>query len=123
MNHRPSEPGAEKPETNPIKRYYAKTTRNQLRCLYGTPRELPTTGLGTRGLALLSIIDHYIATYRLNHKCDPPTISLNQKQWNLLDKSAQLAGSELSKFTRHGISFHWVEESPEAGRPKNTPQI
>ena len=98
-------------------------TRNQLRCLYGTSRELPTTGLSTRGLALLSIIDHYIETYRVNHKCDPPAISLNQKQRNMLSKSAQLAGSELSKFTRHGISLHWVEESPEAGRPKNTPQI
>ena len=99
------------------------TTMGQLRCPYGTSRELPTTGLSTRGLALLSMIDDYIETYRLNHKCDPPAISVNQKQRNMLSKSAQLAGSELSKFTRHGISFHWVEESPEAGRPKNTPQI
>jgi len=87
-----------------------------MRCPYGTSRELPTTGLSTRGLALLSIIDH-----RVNYKCDPPAISLNQKQRNMLGKSAQLTGSELSKFTRHGISFHWVEESPEAGRPRNTP--
>ncbi len=94
-----------------------------MRCPYGTSRELPTTGLSTRGLTLLSIIDHNIETYRVNYKCDPPAISLNQKQRNMLSKSAQLAGSELSKFTRHGISFHWVEESPEADRPKNTPQI
>jgi len=94
-----------------------------MRCPYGTSRELPTTGLSTRGMALLSIIDHYFETYRVNYKCDPPAISLNQKQRNMLSKSAQSAGSELSKFTRHGISFHWVEESPEAGRPKNTPQI
>jgi hypothetical protein len=89
----------------------------------GTSRELPTTGLNAHGLALLSMIDSYIETYRLNHKCCPPAISLNQKQWNLLTKSAQFAGSELSKSTRHGISFHLVEESPEAGRPKNTPHI
>ena len=94
-----------------------------MRCLYGTSRELPTTGLGTRGLALLSMIDDYLETYRVNYKCDPPAISLNQKQRNMLDKPVQLTGSELSKFTRHGISLHWVEESPEAGRPKDTPQI
>jgi hypothetical protein len=97
--------------------------RNQLRCPYGTSRELPTTGLGTRGLALLSMIDDYLETYRVNYKCDPPAISLNQKQRNMLGKPVQLTGSELSKFTRHGISLHWVEESPEAGRPKDTPQI
>ena len=91
------------------------STRNQLRCPYDTSRELPTTGLGTPELALLSIIDHYIETYRVNYKCDPPAISLNQKQRKMLSNSAQLAGPELSKFTRHGISFHWVEESPEAG--------
>ena len=99
---------------------------------------LLASGLVLAGLALRALpgllmgenpgVDHwwlryYIETYRLNHKCDPPAISLNQKQRNMLSKSAQLAGSELSKFTRHGISFHWVEESPEAGRPKNTPQI
>ena len=86
-----------------------------MRCPYGTSRELPTTGLSTRGLALLSIIDHYIETYRVNCKCDPPVISLNQQQRNMLSESAQLAGSELSKFTRHGISLNWVEESPAAG--------
>ena len=100
-----------------------KATRNQLRCPYGTSRELPTTGLRTRGLALLSMIDGYLETCQRNHKCYPPAISLNQKQWNLLDKSAQLAGLELSELTHRGISFHLVEESPEAGRPKSTPQI
>jgi hypothetical protein len=93
------------------------------RQLYAPSIVARSTGLGTPELALLSMIDDYTETYRLNHKCDPPAISLNQKQRNMLSKSAQLAGSELSKFTRHGISFHWVEESPEAGRPKNTPQI
>jgi hypothetical protein len=94
-----------------------------MRCSYGTSRELPTTGLSTRGLALLSIIDHYIETYRVNYKCVPPVISLNQKQWNELTKSAQLAGLELSELTYRGISFHLVEESPETGRPGNTPQF
>jgi hypothetical protein len=97
--------------------------RNQLRYLYGTSRELPTTGLRTRGLALLSMIDAYFETYQRNHKCYPPTISLNQKQWNLLTKSAQLTGLELSELTHRGISFHLVEESPEAGSPGITPQF
>jgi hypothetical protein len=98
-------------------------TRNQLRCPYGTSRELPTTGLRTRGLALLSMIDGYLETYQRNHKCYPPAISLNQKQWNVLTKSAQLTGLELSELTHRGISFHLVEESPEAGRPGITPQF
>ena len=97
--------------------------RNQLRCLYGTSRELPTTGLRTRGLALLSMIDGYLETYQRNHKCYPPAISLNQKQWNVLTKSAQLTGLELSELTHRGISFHLVEESPEAGTLGITPQF
>jgi hypothetical protein len=98
-------------------------TRNQLRCPYGTSRELPTTGLGTRGLALLSMIDSYIETYQRSHNSYPPAISLNQKQWNLLAKSARLAGLELSELTHRGISFHLIEESPEAGSPGNTSQF
>ena len=94
-----------------------------MRCPYGTSRELPTTGLRTRGLALLSMIDGYLETYQRNHKCYPPAISLNQKQWNLLDKSAQLAGLELSELTHRGTSFHLVEESPEVSNPGITPQF
>lgn len=97
-------------------------TRNQLRCPSGTSNELPTTGLKTRGLALLSMIDGYLETYQCNHKCYPPAISLNQKQWNELTKSAQLTGLELSELTYRGISFNLVAESPEAGRPGNTAQ-
>jgi hypothetical protein len=102
-------------------RILMNATWNQLRRLYGTSGELPTTGLRTRGLALLQMIDGYLETYHRNHKCYPPTISLNQKQWNLLTKSAQLTGLELSELTHRGVSFHLVEESPEAGRPGNTP--
>jgi hypothetical protein len=97
--------------------------RNQLRCPYGTSRELPTTGLGTHGLALLSMIDSYIETYQLNQNPRPPAISLNRKQWDLLTKSTQLAGLELGELTHRGISFHLVEESPEAGSPGITPQF
>lgn len=100
-----------------------KTTKTQIFCPYGTPRELPTTGLGVRGLALLSTIDGYLRTYQRNLKCYPPAISLSQKQWNLLAKSAQLTGLELGKFTYRGINFHLIEESPEAERPRNTPQF
>jgi len=100
-----------------------KATKTQLCCPYGTPRELPTTGLGKRGLALLSMIDGYLETYHRNHKCYPPAISLNQKQWNELTKSAQLTGLKLSELTYRGISFQLVEESPEAGRPGNTQQF
>jgi len=95
-------------------------TRSQLRCPYGTSKELPTTGLGTRGLALLSMIDGYLKTYQRNHKCYPPAISLNQKQWNVLTKSTQLTGLEFNELTYRGIRFHLVEESPEAGKPGNT---
>ena len=49
-------------------------TRNQLRCLYGPSKELPTTGLKNRGLALLSLIDDYLETYQHNQKCYPPAI-------------------------------------------------
>jgi hypothetical protein len=107
MNYRISEPNA----------------RNQLRCPYGTSRELPTTGLNAHGLELLSMIDGYLDTCQRNHKCYPPAISLNQKKWNVLTKSAQLTGLELSELTHRGISFHLVEESPEADRPGNTPQF
>ncbi len=69
------------------------------------------------------MIDGYLETHQRNYKCYPPAISLNQKQWNVLTKSAQLTGLELSELTHHGVSFHRVEESPEAGRPKNAPQI
>jgi hypothetical protein len=99
------------------------TTMGQLRRLYDSSREHATTGLKVRGLALLSMIDGYLETYQRNHKCYPPAISLNQKQWNVLTKSAQLTGLELSELTYRGISFHLVEELPEAGRPRNTPQF
>jgi hypothetical protein len=104
-------------------RILMNATRNQLRCLYGTSRELPTTGLNAHGLALLSMIDSYIETYQRNHNSYPPAISLNQKQLNLLAKSARLAGLELSELTHRGVSFHLIEESPETGRPGNTPQF
>jgi N-acetylneuraminic acid mutarotase len=98
-------------------------TRNQLRCSNGTSKELPTTGLRTRGLALLSMIDGYLKIYLRNQKCYPPAISLNQKQWNVLTKSTQLTGLELNELTYRGIRFHLIEESPETGRPGNTPQF
>ena len=98
-------------------------TRNQLRCLYGTSIELPTTGLDAHGLALLSMIDSYIETYQRNHNSYPPAISLNQKQWNVLNKFARLAGLELSELSHRGISFHLIEESPETGRPGNTSEF
>ena len=98
-------------------------TWNQLRCPSDTSNELPTTGLRARGLALLSMIDSYLEAYRRNHKCYPPAISLNQKQWNELTKSAQLTGLELSELTYRGISFNLVEKSPGAGRPGNKAQI
>ncbi len=94
-----------------------------MRCQYDTSRELPTTGLGTPELALLSMIDDYLETCQHNHKRYPPAISLNQKQWNVLTKPAQLTGLELSELTYRGISFHLVTELPEAGRPGNTPQF
>jgi hypothetical protein len=91
------------------------TTMGQLRRLNDSSRELATSGLKVRGLALLSMIDGYLKTYQRNYKRYPPAISLNQKQWNLLGKSAQLVGLELSELTHCGISFHLVEESPEVG--------
>ena len=98
-------------------------TRNPSRYEYGSSRELPTTGLRKYGLAVLSTIDCYLETYERNRICYPPTISLNQKQWDELTKSAELAGLELSELTYRGISFHLVAESPEADWPGNTPQF
>ena len=69
------------------------------------------------------MIDGYLETYQRNYKCYPPAISLNQKQWNVLAKSAQLAGLKLSELTYRSIRFHLVEESPEAGRPGSTQQF
>ena len=100
-----------------------KTTKTQMYCPYGTPRELPTTGLGARGLALLSMIDGYLENYQRNGKCYPPAISLNQKQWNELTKSTQLTGLELSEFTYRGINFHLIKESPQPGRSGHTSQF
>ena len=96
------------------------TTMDQLRRLYGISREPPTTGLR---MAPLSMIDGHLETYQRNYKCYPAAISLNQKQWELLTKSAQLAGLELIELSYRSIRFHLVEESPVTGRPGNKQQF
>jgi len=90
-----------------------------MRCLYGTSRELPTTGLSTRGLALLSIIDGYLETHQRNYQRDPPVISLSPRQWKLLETGLETTDLELGDCTYRGIRLRQVEESPGAGKPGN----
>jgi len=90
-----------------------------MRCPYGTLRELPTTGLSTRGLSLLSIIDSYLETYQRNYQRDPPVISLSPRQWKLLETGLETTDLELGDCTYRGIRLRQVEESPGAGKPGN----
>ena len=90
-----------------------------MRCPYGTSRELPTTGLSTRGLSLLSIIDGYLKTHQSNYQRDPPAISLFPRQWKLLEAGLETTDLELGDCTYRGIRLRQVEESPGDGKPGN----